>query len=85
MITPVVDIFTKLPNGSSMWVEAVEGLDNARARVLSRLAPRDYVTYSEQIHREDHSNVHLPMKIGGTIFDRCTIFITSVPPARTPR
>ena len=56
MITPVVDIFTKLPNGSSMWVEAVEGFDNARARVLSRLAPRDYVTYSEQIHREDHSD-----------------------------
>ena len=56
---PIVDIFEKLPDGSPMWVEAVEGLDKARARVkeLSQRAPADYFIYSKQngkIHREDY-------------------------------
>jgi len=55
----VVDIFARLPDGSPMWVEAVEGLSSARARVreLSRTAPRDYFIYSERngnIEREEH-------------------------------
>ena len=58
-MTPIVDIFDKLPDGSPMWIEAVEGLDNARARVkeLRRRVPADYFIYSEQngtIHPEDH-------------------------------
>jgi hypothetical protein len=32
-MAPVVDIFTRLPDGSPVWVKAVEGLDNARSRV----------------------------------------------------
>ena len=55
----VIDIFARLPDGSPMWIEAVEGLDAARARVreLNRVAPRDYFIYSERngsIQREDH-------------------------------
>ena len=55
----VVDIFARLLDASPMWVEAVEDLARARARVreLSRMVPRDYFIYSERngsIEREDH-------------------------------
>ena len=61
-MTVVVDIFARLPDGSPIWLEAVEGLQNARARMreLNRVAPRDYFIYSERngsIEREDHSAV----------------------------
>jgi len=55
----IVDIFARLPDGSPIWVEAVESLSWARARVreLSKTAPSDYFIYSERngrIEREDH-------------------------------
>ena len=58
-MTKVVDIFARLPNGSPMWVEAVEGLENARARVreLSKIAPWDFFLFSEQngrVQREEY-------------------------------
>ena len=58
-MTRMVDIFAKLPDGSPMWIESVEVLESARARVreLNTLAPRDYFIYSEQngsFQREDH-------------------------------
>ena len=61
-MTAVMDIFARLPDGSPIWLEAVEGLQNARARVreLSRVAPKDYFIYSEQngiIEREEHPGV----------------------------
>jgi hypothetical protein len=58
----VVDIFARLPDGSPIWLESIEGLQNARARVrkLNSVAPRDYFIYFEHngiIDREDHSSV----------------------------
>ena len=55
----IVDIFARLPDGSPIWVEAVDSLSWARARVreLSKTAPSDYFIYSERngrIEREDH-------------------------------
>ena len=57
-MTRIVDIFARLPDGSPMWIEAVEGLENARARVrvLNRMVPRDYFLFSEQngrVQREE--------------------------------
>jgi hypothetical protein len=56
---PVVDIFARLPDGSPIWLETVQGLQNARARMrdLNRVAPRDYFIYCERngiIEREEH-------------------------------
>lgn len=58
-MTRVVDIFAKLPDGSPIWVEAVDGLENARQRVreLNRMTPRDYFLFSEQngrVEREEY-------------------------------
>ena len=49
-MAPMFDIFATLPDGSPLWLEAVEGLDEARQR-LSRLAqarPGIYFIYSEK-------------------------------------
>ena len=61
-MTRIVDIFARLPDGSPMWIEAVEGLEKARARVreLGRIAPRDYFLLSEQkgrVQREEFPSV----------------------------
>lgn len=58
-MTKIVDIFARLPDGSPMWIEAVDGLEKARARVreLGQTAPRDYFLFSEQngrVQREDY-------------------------------
>ena len=58
-MTTVVDIFARLPDGSPIWLEAVEDLQHARARMrdLNRITPREYFIYSERngsIEREDH-------------------------------
>jgi hypothetical protein len=41
------DIFKKLPTGSPIWVEAVQGLEFARARLakLMQADPGDYLVY----------------------------------------
>jgi hypothetical protein len=44
------DIFKKLPDGTPLWVEAIDGLEEARTQ-LSRLAassPGEYFIYSLQ-------------------------------------
>ena len=58
-MTKIVDIFARLPDGAPLWIEAVDGLENARARVrqLRQIAPRDYFLFSEQngkVQREDY-------------------------------
>jgi hypothetical protein len=47
---PMYDIFATLPDGSPMWLEAVEGLDHARERLdgLVRSRPGAYFIYSER-------------------------------------
>jgi hypothetical protein len=43
------DIFARFPDGRPIWMESVEGLENANRRVreLTEIAPRDYFIYSE--------------------------------------
>ena len=55
----VQDIFEKLPNSAPIWVESVDGLDEARKKVreLRSRTKREYFIYSEHngmIQREDH-------------------------------
>ena len=42
------DIFRKLPDGHSLWVKAVDGLEEARAQLvrLAASAPGEYFIYS---------------------------------------
>jgi hypothetical protein len=42
------DIFARFPDGRPIWMESVEGLENANRRVLelTQIAPRDYFIYS---------------------------------------
>jgi hypothetical protein len=44
------DIFMKFPDGSPLWLEAVEGLDEARKRLarLLRTSSAEYFIYSEK-------------------------------------
>ena len=44
------DIFKKLGNGTSLWITAVEGLEQARNRIarLAVIGPGDYLIYSQQ-------------------------------------
>jgi len=44
------DIFATLPDGSPMWLEAVEGLEAARKRLtgLVEARPGNYFIYSEK-------------------------------------
>lgn len=41
------DIFRKLPDGASIWIEAVQTLELARARLanLVKTQPGDYIVY----------------------------------------
>jgi hypothetical protein len=62
-MTRVVDIFVTLPDGSIKWIEAVEGLGNARERMkeLHRLYPGRYFIFSEQngmVQREEYPPIH---------------------------
>ena len=45
----ICDIFGRLPSGKPLWMECVEGLDEARHRLheLACTAPREYFIYSE--------------------------------------
>lgn len=44
------DIFSTLPDGSPLWLEAVEGLEAAKRRLrgLARIRPGNYFIYSER-------------------------------------
>jgi hypothetical protein len=46
----VFDIFSRLPDGTPMWLESVEGFDEAknRVKILARFRPGKYFIYSEQ-------------------------------------
>jgi hypothetical protein len=47
---PKFDIFKRLRNGTSLWIMAVEGLEEARNRIrrLANVVPGDYLIYSEE-------------------------------------
>ncbi|HWF39137.1 MAG TPA: hypothetical protein VG322_11495 [Candidatus Acidoferrales bacterium] len=47
----IFDIFSRLPDGSPLWVESIEGLKKARERLdrLAQLNPGEYFIYSEGI------------------------------------
>jgi hypothetical protein len=44
------DIFKQLRNGTSLWIVAVEGLEQARNRIarLAVVGPGDYLIYSQE-------------------------------------
>jgi hypothetical protein len=44
------DIFKQLRNGTSLWIAAVEGLEQARNRIarLAVIGPGDYLIYSQE-------------------------------------
>lgn len=46
----IFDIFSRLPDGSPLWIESVEGLEEATKRLkkLARHYPGRYFIYSEQ-------------------------------------
>ena len=47
---PKFDIFRRLRDGTSLWILAVEGLEEARNRMnrLAVVVPGDYLIYSEE-------------------------------------
>jgi hypothetical protein len=44
------DIFKRLRGGTSIWIVAVDGLEEARNRInhLAVVGPRDYLIYSKE-------------------------------------
>ena len=44
------DIFKRLRDGTSLWIAAVEGLEEARNQIkrLAVVGPGDYMIYSEE-------------------------------------
>jgi hypothetical protein len=46
---PMFDIFARLPDNRSLWMESVKGLEkaNERVRELTLIAPHDYFIYFE--------------------------------------
>ena len=44
------DIFKRLRDGTSLWIAAVEGLEEARKHInlLAVVGPGDYLIYSEE-------------------------------------
>ena len=44
------DIFKRIRDGTSIWIVAVEGLEEARNRInhLAVVGPGDYLIYSEE-------------------------------------
>jgi len=60
------DIFATLPDGSPLWLEAVEGLEEARRRLrgLAQAGPGNYFIYSEKsggVVERTSRNPHTPM------------------------
>jgi hypothetical protein len=47
---PKFDIFKRLRDGTSLWIVAVEGLEQARNRIarLAVIGPGDYLIYSQE-------------------------------------
>lgn len=47
---PKFDIFKRLRDGTSLWIAAVEGLEEARNPInrLAIVVPGNYLTYSEE-------------------------------------
>ena len=47
---PIFDIFSRLPDGSPLWLESIEGLAKAQERLerLAKLNPGEYFIYSEE-------------------------------------
>jgi hypothetical protein len=47
IMTVTYDIFRKLPAGEPVWVEAVQGLEDAKSRLqeLATVRPGDYYIY----------------------------------------
>jgi hypothetical protein len=48
---PIYDLFSRLPNGSPLWLESIEGLERAETKMgfLARIHPSDeYFIYSEK-------------------------------------
>jgi hypothetical protein len=47
---PVFDIFSRLPDGSPLWLESVEGFEQAQRRLsgFARTQPGEYFIYSEK-------------------------------------
>jgi hypothetical protein len=45
-----LDIFKQLRDGTSLWIVAVEGLEQARNRIarLAVIGPGDYLIYSQE-------------------------------------
>jgi hypothetical protein len=45
-----LDIFKQLRNGTTLWIVAVEGLEQARHRIarLAVIGPGDYLIYSQE-------------------------------------
>jgi hypothetical protein len=66
-IGAIFDLFSRLPDGSPLWLESVQGLEAARSRLngLSRVRPGEYFIYSEKTGgmvgpvSEDNSHEHL--------------------------
>jgi hypothetical protein len=64
-VTLTYDIFRKLPDGGSIWVEAVQTLELARVRLtnLIKTQPSDYVVYDlsrrQIVARATSSSVNL--------------------------
>lgn len=50
MMESMFDIFSRLPDGSPLWIESVEGLEEAKKRLsrLARYRPGRYFIYSEE-------------------------------------
>ena len=46
---PIFDIFARMPDGTPLWMESVEGVEKTNKRVheLTLIAPRNYFVYSE--------------------------------------
>lgn len=49
-MSQMFDIFTTLPDGRPLWVECIEGVEEARRRMktLANSQPGDYFIYSEK-------------------------------------
>jgi hypothetical protein len=47
---PKFDIFKQLRDGTSLWIAAIEGLEEARNRInrLAIVVPGNYLIYSEE-------------------------------------
>jgi hypothetical protein len=57
-----LDIFRKLPDGHFLWVNAVEGLEEAKSQLrrLAKLNPGDYMIYDTRLGCAVQSTVMTP-------------------------